>query len=89
MTEVAPAMPETVATTLMLVAFPFAADFYAALVKSIVDHLGAGYGTKWNARVSQLDQYAHSIVGPATKAAGRVLQRRTSCVTLRSGLARS
>ena len=63
----------TLATTLMLVAFPFAADFYAALVESVVNHLGTGYGTKWNDGVSQLDQYAHSIVGPATKAAGRVL----------------
>lgn len=63
----------TLAMTLMLVAFPFAAGFYAALVEAIVNQLGAGYGTKWNAGVSQLDQYAHSIVGPATKAAGRVL----------------
>ena len=63
----------TLAMTLMLVAFPFAAGAYAALVEAIVNKLGAGYGTKWNAGVSQLDQYAHSIVGPATKAAGRVL----------------
>ena len=63
----------TLAATLMLVGFPFAAGFYAALVETIVDTLGKGYGAKWIAGVSQMDQYAHGIVGPATRAAGRVL----------------
>ena len=63
----------TLGATLMLVAFPFAADFYASLVAKVINLLGTNYGTQWNAGVHLADDYAHSLIGPATKAAGKVL----------------
>ena len=63
----------TLASTLMLLAFPFAAGFYASLVETIVNTLGEDYGKKWNAGVNAVDEYARGIVGPATEAAGKIL----------------
>ncbi|MFT3814344.1 MAG: DUF2235 domain-containing protein [Acidovorax sp.] len=51
----------TLGATLMLVAFPFAADFYASFVERIVNALGKDYGTRWNEGVHLADEYAHSI----------------------------